>query len=335
MKTKASLGSLATLCLASSAGAAVVVTQQTFQQPQASGAYAVSNSDLINGLSPSSTDFDSANSGYPVNPLFPALRSGQRLFQGPPVKSKFLALVGVAAVGALASLAHAATLGFNQTLTSGNTTLQVFSPIMTASGPTGAWGLATGTTDFKLAGPNSPSTIDNGARVTMSFDARFRNVDLTNFSQPFSMIIGFQDAGGQKQGVSLRWFEAADTINNGLWNRYSVDFLVSTTRSGAGSNEFRTTDWRLWGLGQNNPYTVEIDNYSLISTTGGQHFAGMNTSFDNGDPSAASTLGQTITQFSRNNASIQTFVVAIPEPTTLALLLGLVGPMLLIRRRRA
>jgi hypothetical protein len=58
MKPKASLGILATLCLASSAGAAVVVTQLTFQQPQASGAYAVSNSDLINGLSPSATDFD-------------------------------------------------------------------------------------------------------------------------------------------------------------------------------------------------------------------------------------------------------------------------------------
>jgi len=29
----------------------------------------------------------------PINPLFPALRSGQRLFQGPPVKSRFLAIL--------------------------------------------------------------------------------------------------------------------------------------------------------------------------------------------------------------------------------------------------
>jgi len=66
MKPKASLGILATLCLASSAGAAVVVTQLTFQQPQASGAYAVSNSDLINGLSPSVTDFDNETTGDPA-----------------------------------------------------------------------------------------------------------------------------------------------------------------------------------------------------------------------------------------------------------------------------
>jgi hypothetical protein len=66
MKPKASLGILATLCLASSAGAAVVVTQLTFQQPQASGAYAVSNSDLINGLSPSVTDFDNGSTGDPA-----------------------------------------------------------------------------------------------------------------------------------------------------------------------------------------------------------------------------------------------------------------------------
>jgi len=29
----------------------------------------------------------------PITPLFPALGSGQRLFQGPPVKSKFLAIL--------------------------------------------------------------------------------------------------------------------------------------------------------------------------------------------------------------------------------------------------
>jgi len=66
MEPKASLGILATICRSSSAGGAVVVTQLTFQQPVASGAYAVSNSDLINGLSPSSTDFNSTGTGDPV-----------------------------------------------------------------------------------------------------------------------------------------------------------------------------------------------------------------------------------------------------------------------------
>lgn len=57
MKLKAAVGILSTLCLASTAGAVVVVTQQTFQRV-AGNAYPVSDSDLINGLSPT-TDYNS------------------------------------------------------------------------------------------------------------------------------------------------------------------------------------------------------------------------------------------------------------------------------------
>ena len=237
-------------------------------------------------------------------------------------------LVAVVATAMAIEGAMAGTSGFNTTVSGTNVTVQVGLPSITPSvGNSGAYAEGTGDWDFKIFGPGCPRTIDNGATVTLSFDARF-----TNTPQPFNMGIAFMDAAGEKPWVQLKWFDGGDPANAGQWHHYAVPFVVPPARGGAGADEFATWDWMLLSMHQPGvTFNFDVDNYSLTSIEGEHFTSAMNVAFDNGVYNGKGQAGLPVSGYGANNG--QSFVVVgVPEPATLTLLAGVLSLAFLRRR---